>query len=253
MKHVLICMLLTLGIVGSPCNAMAEEAAPAAPGAAPAAPDAPPVVPAAALEHKNEVSWTLGTYRLLSGSTNFGITTGVSCYSYVFFGWHTQCDPIQSPVPATIHPVSRGVIGAEYERAFGHWGFSYGATLFEVQNDFATPTRTPTQGIVQTTFLLATFNKYFGTPNGLQPFIGIGLGMADSSFGGSFNKISGGGLAEMARIGVRYQSGRISVKAGYRFVHANASLSPDPLKIGSITGQYSVSGRGVYAGVGFNF
>ncbi len=250
MKHVLIGTLLVLGIMGVHGNALAEPEPEAPPMAAPMPETAPPP-PAAPREYKNSVTLTYGNYRLLRGSTDFMVTTGHSCSTTWFFVNITTCGPTLSSVPAAIDTASRQVFGLEYERAIKH-GFSYGATLFQTTNTIATPTGTPTQGVVKTTFILATLNKYFGSPGGLQPFVGVGIGMASSHVGGGINT-DGGGTPVMARFGVRYQVGRISVKAGYRTIHANSELSANMDTVGAMTGGYSMSGRGLYAGVGVHF
>lgn len=237
MKHVLICTLLVLGIMGGYGNALAEPESAAAALAAP--------------EYKNSVTFTYGNYRLLHGNTDFMVTTGHGCTTTWFLVNITTCGPTLSSVPTTIDTASRGVFGLEYERAIKH-GFTYGATLFQITNTITTPTGTPAQGVMKTTFILATFNKYFGSPGGLQPFIGLGLGLARSHVGGIINT-DGGGTPVMARFGVRYQAGRISVKAGYRTIHASSELSGNMDTVGAMTGGYSVSGRGFYAGVGAHF
>ena len=104
-------------------------------------------------------------------------------------------------------------------------------------------------------FYIPTIKKYFGDPGGFRPYIAVGIGQVRGDIGGYANVASlTEGTAAQAVAGIRYQSGRISFVAEYRYVRADRmGLRSTAKGTGTVRGGVDVSGRGNFAGLGIHF
>jgi opacity protein-like surface antigen len=202
----------------------------------------PPLI----VDHKNTVTINSGSYHLSSRNQDFSLVGPESCS--VFFG----CGHTASPISNDFETASKDVYGFEYGRHIKH-GFSYGLSYFQIQNSFAIPSLTPSQGKLKARFIFGVIKKYFGDTDGLQPFIGAGVGRVDLNVSGSVNDTAGGSAA-LASAGLRYNAGHINFVAEYRFVRTSGmSLEGNTDITGDVNGTLKLSGRGNFVGMGINF
>ncbi|MBI5891334.1 MAG: hypothetical protein HZB47_11765 [Nitrosomonadales bacterium] len=202
----------------------------------------PPLI----VEHKNTVTINSGSYHLSSRNQDFYLVGPQSCS--LFFG----CGNTAIPISNDFETASRDVYGFEYGRKIKH-GFSYGFNYFQIQNSFSIPSLTPSQGKLKARFIFGVIKKYFGDADGLQPFIGAGVGKVDLSVSGSENDTAGGSAA-LVSTGLRYSVGHMSFIAEYRLMRTSGmSLAGNTDITGDVNGSLKLSGRGNFVGLGFNF
>lgn len=231
MRAKIVCILIMFGIAGISVDAVAEPEANAAP-------------PLLASEYKNTVTLNFGTYNLSKRSQDL-YTLGPSVNYILYTARHS------TPLANDFDTASRDVYGLEYERHI-RYGFSYGLSYFQIRNSFSTPSLIPARGELTAKFYFVTFNKYFGTVGGLQPFIGIGNGQVQAGLGGGVNRSATGNAAQLVA-GVRYQTGRVNIVAKYRAVRTSGVGLNGPTDTGSIVGWTDLSGQGSFIGIGVAF
>jgi hypothetical protein len=197
-------------------------------------------------EQKNAVTLQAGSYRLAKRNQDLQVVGDRVCVLFCLFSGHAL-----NSLANEFDTSSRDVAGLEYERQ-ARRGFSYGADVFHIRNSFVVPALNPSQGEMRANFFLATLKKYFGDPRGLRPFVGGGIGIVDANLGGSVNR-SASGRAAQAVAGVRYQSGRISVVAEYRYVRAPSIELDAGNETGDVRGKLDLSGQGYFLGLGIHF
>jgi opacity protein-like surface antigen len=233
MKACMACILILLGVMGAAMDAAADQEA---------ASSQPPLI----VEHKNTITINSGSYHLSSRNQDFYLVGPESCS--IFFG----CGHTAIPISNDFETASRDVYGFEYGRQIKH-GFSYGFSYFQIQNSFSIPSLTPSQGKLKARFIFGVIKKHFGAPDGLQPFIGAGVGVVDVNVSGGVNDTAGGAAAQ-ASAGLRYNVGHLSFVAEYRFVRTGGmSLDGNTDITGNVNGSLKLSGRGNFVGLGYNF
>lgn len=233
MRVGVLCILVLIGVMGVLVDASADPETNS--GSAPLF-----------VENKNTVSLSFGSYNIYKRNQDWSIAGPYRCALF--------CGYASLPLPTEFDTTSRNVVGLEFERQFKH-GFSFGLTYFKIRNSFAVPSLTPSQGTLDAWFIIPTVKKYFGEPGGFRPYIAVGLGQVRGDIGGYANvsRLTDGSAAQ-AVAGLRYQSGRISLVAEYRYVRAEQiHLQTTDKGTGSVHGGVDLSGRGNFAGLGIHF
>lgn len=235
MKRIIVCGLFLLSVLGVAAEAAEPE-------------EDNDTVATPAARKKNTILLTYGTYRLFTQSQNWQVAGGLTCKNILII--FSSCSQSTSPLANEFDTRSREVYGAEYEREYKD-GFSYGAILFQARNSFTVPAISASPLVSTAHMAFATITKYFGEPGGFQPFFGIGAGGMQSQVGDGtkIQGATGGGF--LVKAGLRYESGRASIFAGFRATHISGNLTTDATK--PTFGTMKAGGRGFYAGAGINF
>lgn len=197
-------------------------------------------------ESKNFVTPKLGTYTLANRHQDMKIVGEKGCFLFCLLEGYPLL-----PLANEFDTASRAVVGLAYERRTDR-GFSYGADLLHVRNSFETPTLGPSSGEMRTIFLFATMQKYFGDPDGVRPYMSVGIGPVDAKLSGSVSR-SASGYAAQALAGVRYHSARIYAVAEFRYVYAPSLDIEHEVRTGEIAGSLNLSGQGYFVGLGLRF
>ena len=101
-------------------------------------------------------------------------------------------------------------------------------------------------------FYLATLKKDFGDPRGVRPFVAGGVGLIAPRQTGSMSRNLGGSAAQAAA-GLRYEMGRTSVIAEYRYVWAPSSELDARGEMGDVQGKMNLGGQAYFHGLGIKF
>ena len=101
-------------------------------------------------------------------------------------------------------------------------------------------------------FYLATLKKDFGDLRGVRPFVAGGVGLITPRLAGSMSRNAGGSAAQAAA-GLRYESGRTSVIAEYRYVWAPSSDPDARVEMGDVQGKVNLGGQAYFLGLGIKF
>jgi hypothetical protein len=99
---------------------------------------------------------------------------------------------------------------------------------------------------------LATLKKYFGDPRGIRPFVAGGVGLIAPGLAGSMSRNAAGSAAQAAA-GLRYEVGRTSVIAEYRYVWAPSSDLDARGEMGDVQGKVNLGGQAYFLGLGIKF
>lgn len=135
-----------------------------------------------------------------------------------------------------------GVYGIEFDYQT-HAGISYGGELLGYKLAYTTVGATGS-GDVSVQALMALAKQYYQIRNRLQPYLGIGLGLATTSVSGA---ITGNttGFAYQALAGVDYRFATMDIFAEYKYIGVQTKSSNSQ--------KIDASGSGIFLGAAFHF
>ena len=145
-------------------------------------------------------------------------------------------------LPSTYDTSSSPVAGLELEMRH-HDGLALGGEVFYYKNDLAA-NGTAFKGQQTVTVLMLNGKYYFHVEPWLYPYVGAGLGFANSSYAGDLSG-GGSGLAYQGVAGVDFRFGDVGLYLQYKFLGSTTKDgSGEKVKVG---------GSGVLVGVSFIF
>ncbi len=197
---------------------------------------------------RNTVTLKSGTFVLDTASQELEIDD----YCYITCGWYNYYD---HPIAVEVNTDTRDVVDIEYERR-SDLGYSYGAELLHYATTYTIPSLNPADGEMSVTMLFGNVKKYYGSPQGLRLFIAMGAGFIDASMNGAISEEGAIGPAVQAFSGIRYNVGRYSVIAEYRYLlapstHVNEATTAVNEYL--VRGDLDLSGSGAFVGLGYDF
>ncbi|MEJ2360412.1 MAG: outer membrane beta-barrel protein [Gammaproteobacteria bacterium] len=136
-----------------------------------------------------------------------------------------------------------GVFAAEVDYQFRD-GTSIGGELLDYKTSYTTVGSTTGNGDVTVAALMAVAKQYYRPYTRLQPYLGIGAGLAATKVSGAITG-STTGFSYQLLAGLEYRFPSLGVMAEYKYVDVSTKSS---------NGQkIDASGSGIFAGVTFHF
>lgn len=135
-----------------------------------------------------------------------------------------------------------GIYAIEFDYQFRD-GMSVGGEMLGYKMSYTT-TGTSGGGDVSVLGLFANTKQYYFTSSHLQPYLGIGAGIAATRVSGDINGNTAG-FAYQLLAGLEYRNPSVSVFAEYKYVSVTTKSSNNQ--------DIDASGSGIFAGVAFHF
>ena len=142
---------------------------------------------------------------------------------------------------STYDTTSKSVFGVEAE-----WrrktGFAVGGEVFHYKNDLVS-TGTIPDAQQEVIAIMANGKYYFRLASSFYPFVGAGIGVANTSYSGGLTGTATG-LAYQGLVGMEFRFKQIGVNLQYKYLSATTGDSGEEVKVG---------GSGILAGVSIVF
>ena len=150
-------------------------------------------------------------------------------------------DQVVAGLPSTYDTTSKSVFSIEGEWRSGT-GFSAGGEVFSYKNDMVTTGASPNAQQEVLAFM-ANGKYYFRAASWFYPFVGAGVGLANTSYSGGLTG-SATGLAFQGLAGMEFRFKPVGIYLQYKNLSAKTGDSGKEVKVG---------GSGFLAGISISF
>lgn len=126
------------------------------------------------------------------------------------------CGDYTNPVPVKFDSSPATVVSVGYDHFNRTRWYSLGAELFQMERSYTAESLVGIRGQWEVTNLLFTSKFYMNRNGAFQPYVGVGIGTAQSKLSGAISGSSRGTIWK-TMLGINYRRENIAFRAGYQY------------------------------------